>query len=293
MMRAWWMIIAMVVALAFAGAAQAEMVTGEATVVPRPMLSVNGTGTVQVPPDTVRVTASIITDAATVAEAREKNAQVAQRAMNAVAALELRNVAMKTADYTMKRVTTTVHGNVKANLSDLQVPWNAAGLQTSGDMYGIDIPITLGYEASNSITVRVQGVPPDELSSSAGKIIDALMDAGTNQITSVAYSLEKDSTAARREALAKAVKDAQMTADVVAATAGRKIVGIRSISPSYYPMDYAQNRVQFAFASGPAGPGEVTPTPLASGLLEVTAQVQVNYELDYNPGDTEFLAGPK
>jgi uncharacterized protein YggE len=86
------------------------------------------------------------------------------------------------------------------------------------------------------------------------------------------------------------VKDAQTTADVVAAAAGRKIVGIQSISPSYMPAAYYQNRVQGVF--GPAA-SEGTPTPLTSGLLEVTAQVQVNYELDYNPGDTEFLAAPR
>ncbi len=291
MLRTWWTMIAVVALLALAGGAQAEMVAGQATMVPRPMLSVNGTGTVQVPPDTVRVTASIITDGATVEQARQKNAQIAQQAMNAVAALKLKNVAMKTVDYTMKRVTTTVHGSVKASLSDLQVPWNAAGLQAGGEMYGIDIPVTLGYEASNSITVRVQGVPPDELSASASKIIDALMAAGCNQITSVAYSLEQDQTTARRDALAKAVKDAQTTADVVAAAAGRKITGIRSISPNYYGGYLANNMVQSAFDAGPSGPA--TATPLATGLLEVTAQVQVSYELDYNPGDTEFLAAPR
>ena len=288
MKRAWLLAVAVAVTVVLGGAAQAEMVAGQATMVPRPTLQVNGTGTVQVAPDTVRVTASIISEGSTVERARERNAQVAQRAMKAVEALKLRNVAMKTADYTMKRVTTSAHVGVKPDLTKMDIPWDMAVVKPQSDVYGIDIPVVLGYQATNSITVRVQGVPPDELSASASKIIDALMGAGTNEITSVTYSLEQDSSAARREALAKAVKEAQATAQVVADAAGRKIVGIRNISPAYWLGTIAQNRVQ-SYANAAMGPE--TATPLATGSLEVSAQVQITYELEYNAGDTEFLSG--
>ncbi len=227
--------LAAVTVLLVSGRANAELVAGQATTVSHPMLQVSGTGTAQVAPDTVRVTASVITEGAIVDTARERNAQVVQRAMKAVEALKLRNVATKTVDYTMQRVTRDVHTNAKADLLSLDVPWKVTASQPEGLMYTLDLPVVLGYEAKNSVTVRVQGVPADELSASAGKIVDALMASGCNQITSVAYSLEQDQTAARREALVKAVKDAQMTAEVVAAAAGRKITGIRSISPSYSP----------------------------------------------------------
>jgi len=48
---------------------------------------------------------------------------------------------------------------------------------------------------------------------------------------------------------------------------------------------------QVAYA-GRAEFGGPTPTPVTAGMLEVSATVQVNYELDYNPGDTEFLKAP-
>jgi len=292
-MRAWLMAAICIAALALCSAASAELVEGQVTTVSHPMLQVSGEGTVEVEPDTARVTASIITEGETVEAARERNAQIVRKAMAAVKALKLPNATTKTLNYTMERVTRDANVSLKADPSKLDIPWKAAIADAQVSHFDISFPVTLGYQASNNLTVRIQGAR-EELSAGAGKIIDALMEAGTNQITSVAYSLEKDDRAALREALTKAVKDAQMTAEAVAAAAGRKIVGIRNISPSYVrPMPEMRN-VQAPYA-GPRGayPAEPTPTSVTAGMLQVTAQVSVNYELDYNPGDTEFLPAGK
>jgi hypothetical protein len=288
-MRAWIVTFVFGAALALAGAASAEMVKGQATTISHPMLSVTGTGTVEVAPDTLRVTASIITEGQTVEQARERNARIVQAAMAAVKALNLPNVTTKTLNYTLERVIQDASVSLKVDLAKLNLPWNIAPSDLAGSSFQISIPVTLGYRASNSLTVRIQGAR-EKLSDGAGKIIDALMAAGTNQITSVAYSLEKDVSAPMREALTKAMKDAQTTAEAVAAAAGRKIVGIRNISPAYrLPDSYARN-VQAAYRGDVAGQLAATPTSVTAGMLEVTANVQVNYELDYNPGDTEFLS---
>ena len=288
-MRAWIVAAVGVVALALAGAASAEMVKGQATTISHPMLSVSGTGTVEVAPDTLRVTASIITEGQTVEQARERNARIVQAAMAAVKALKLPNVTTKTLNYTLERVTQDASVSLKVDLAKLNLPWNIAPSDLAESSFQISIPVTLGYRASNSLTVRIQGAR-EELSDGAGKIIDALMAAGTNQITSVAYSLEKDMSAPMREALTKAMKDAQTTAEAVAAAAGRKIVGIRNISPAYrLPDSYARNVQARYMGDVAAAQFAATPTSVTAGMLEVTANVQVNYELDYNPGDTEFL----
>ena len=285
----WQLATLCVAVLLLGGAAQAEILQG-GTTLGHPMLSVSGSGTVQVAPDTVRVTASIVTEGPTVAEARERNAQIAQRAMQAVKTLGIRNAATKTLNYTMERVTRDADVELKADLAKLDLPWKNAITNVGYSSFRLNVPITLGYRAANTLTVRVQGGAREELSEAAARIIDALMAGGCNQITSVAYSLEQDSSAAKREALAKAVKDAKMTADAVATAAGRKIVGIRNISPSYRVPDEFRN-VQMLFAGASSRPME-TPTPYTAGMVEVTAQVQVSYELDYNPGDTQFLATP-
>lgn len=272
--------------LALMDPVSAEMVKGEATEISHPMLSVSGQGTVEVAPDTVRVTASVITEGETVELARERNAQIVQRAMAAVKILQLKEVSTKTLNYTLERVTRDADVNLTVDPKQMDIPWKVTGTNISRSNFNISVPITLGYRASNSLTVRVQGGDREDLSAAAGKIVDALMAAGTDQITSVAYSLEKDDSAAMREALVKAVKNAQMTAEAVSAAAGRKIVGIRSINPSYYrPMEYSN--VQAAFSRGPGGGG--TDTPVTAGLIQVTAQVSINYDLDYNPGDTKTI----
>ena len=291
-MRAWWAVITMVVLLAAGGAASAEMVQGQATTVGHPMLSVSGSATVQVEPDTLRVTASVITEADTVETARDRNAQIVKQAMAGIEALKLKNVATKTLNYTMERVTTNANVGLKLDPSKWDIPWKTGILDAERSHVDIGIPVTLGYRASNSLTVRIQG-KREALSEGAGKIIDALMAAGCNQITSVAYTLEKDMTGPMREALTKAVKDAQLTAEAVAAASGRKIVGIRNISPGYSRPSWEMRNVQALYAGrGGYGGGEPTPTPVTAGMLEMTATVQINYDLDYNPGDTQFIAVP-
>jgi len=288
-MRVWTILLVSAILFMAAAAASAEMVMGQATSVSHPMLSVSGTGTVQVAPDTVRITASVITEGDTVETARERNAQTMQKLMDAVKTLKLANVTMRTLNYTLERVTSEASVAIKVDLSKLNLPWKIGPSDLAESNFRIGVPVTLGFRASNSLTVRMTGTR-EELSEGGGKIIDALMAAGANQITSFAYSLEKDNTAAMREALTKAVKDAQMTAEAVAAAAGRKIVGLRNISPSYMrPMPEMR---QAAYAGVAVYSAPATPTPVTAGMLEVSATVQVNYELDYNPGDTQFLPSP-
>ena len=288
-MRSLIAVLVCVVTLALCGAATAEMVKGQATHISHPMLSVTGSGTVEVAPDTARVTASIITEGETVEAARQRNAEIIQKAMAAVKGLKLPNATTKTLNYTMERVTRDMSVYLKPDLSKVQVPWKVPGGLPGTSDFQVSIPITLGYRASNSLTVRLQG-KREELSDGAGKVIDALMQAGVNQITSVAYTLEKENRSAMRDALVKAVKDAQATAEAVAAAAGRKIVGIRNINPSYSrPYDEFRYAQVQAVASQPSYGGAETPTAVTAGMLQVRANVQISYELEFNPGDTKFL----
>jgi uncharacterized protein YggE len=276
-------------ALVLAAPAGAELVEGEATAVPRPTMSVTGIGRVQVAPDTVRITASVVTEGPTVAQARERNARVVQKALGTVEALGLPKVATRTLNYTMERVIREASVRLKADPEKWELPWTEAVSQVGASTFELNVPVTLGYRASNTLTVRVQGLPPEELSSAAGKIVDALMAAGCNQIIGVAYSLEGGAQEQySRQALVKAVQDAQATAEAVAAATGRRLVGIRSVSPSYMPVS-EMRQVQSALPRGYEGPS----TTLNAGMLELTAQVTIQYEFDYNPGDTQFLTAPR
>lgn len=286
--RTW---ITMFLAAVFAGVgglAWAELVSGQATAIPHPLLTVTGSGTVEVAPDTARVTASIVTEGKTVEEARERNAKIVEAALHAVKALNLAGLSTKTLSYTLERVSQNAFVNVKADLAELNLPWNLSGSSMQQPDFRISVPVTLGYQASNSLTVRMRGTRQD-LSAGSGRIIDALMRAGVNRIESVRYALETDEGAATRDALAKAVRQAQATAQAVAGAAGRKITGIKSIAPSYYQPQ--PEMTQAAFSRAAMAPG-ATPTAVTAGMLTIAATVQIVYELDYNPGDTEVVKAP-
>lgn len=82
-----------------------------------------------------------------------------------------------------------------------------------------DPPTIVGYEASNSITVKVRELDK------VGEILAAALDAGANEVQDVRYDLE-DKREAYREALKKAVKSAMDKAGVLAEAAHIKIEAI-------------------------------------------------------------------
>ena len=82
-----------------------------------------------------------------------------------------------------------------------------------------------GYSASNQLTVRFRDI------ASTGKILDALVAEGANQISGPNLSIEKPE-AALDEARIKAVAAARARADLYARSLGMRIVRVVSVSES-------------------------------------------------------------
>jgi uncharacterized protein YggE len=122
-------------------------------------------------------------------------------------------------------------------------------------------PTIVGYRAGNTVVVRLDDL---EL---LGRVIDAGVAAGANQISGPSFSLADD-TPQRREALARAVRQARVKAEAIAAAMGERIVAVRSVveggsSPGRPPMEYAR-----AAAVG---------TPVEPGQVLVQASVTITY----------------
>ncbi len=124
-----------------------------------------------------------------------------------------------------------------------------------------------GYTASNQLSVRFRDI------ANAGKIIDALVAEGANQINGPTLTIDKPE-AALDEARAKAVATARARADLYARSLGLRVVRVVSVSesggsfpvPPPMPM-YA--RAEAAKADSTIDPGEQK--------LQVT--LAVTYEL--------------
>lgn len=128
-------------------------------------------------------------------------------------------------------------------------------------------PRIIGYQATNQVTVRSRDVK------GFGKVLDALVGSGANQINGPSFQLDNP-TAAMDEARASAMKTARARADLYAKAAGLRVVRIVSISESG---GYAAQPVYARAAMADAAPE--ASTPVAEGEVEAQVSLTVQFEL--------------
>jgi uncharacterized protein YggE len=128
-------------------------------------------------------------------------------------------------------------------------------------------PVVTGYQANNSVTVRFRDI------AKSGAILDALVAAGSNQISGPTLTIDKPE-AAQDEARVDAIKSARARAELYAKAAGltvKRIVAISETSTVTGPMPMAYARAQM---SDGAAKSEIVP-----GEQEVGVSVNVTFEL--------------
>jgi uncharacterized protein len=127
----------------------------------------------------------------------------------------------------------------------------------------------VGYEARNSVQVRVRNL------ANMGRVIDALVAAGSNEVNGPNFALDEEQ-AALDEARFEAVTKGRQRAELYARAAGMRVARILSISEGggYQP-------VRQIFATGarvdsvPSPP----PTPVQPGELTLGVNVSMQFEL--------------
>jgi uncharacterized protein YggE len=119
-----------------------------------------------------------------------------------------------------------------------------------------------GYSASNSVSAV------SDVDDAAG-LIDAAAEAGANQISGPGLS-SSNAEELYRQALAKAVADARLRAEVLAKAAGRSLGEITTIveGGAATPVPYAER------AALDAGS-----TPIVQGQQETSASISVTFSL--------------
>lgn len=124
----------------------------------------------------------------------------------------------------------------------------------------------VGYQVNNTVSVRQRKL------ADMGKVIDALVAAGANQVNGPSFMLDKPATA-EDEARVEAIKTARARAELYAKAAGLRVARIVSISESggYAPQPVMYLRKEAMDVS--AAP------PVAAGELETNVNVTVQFEL--------------
>jgi uncharacterized protein YggE len=165
-------------------------------------LDINAVGEVTRVPDVAVITAGVVSRSPTATAALQDSANRMTRML----------AALKRAGVEDRDIQTS---NVNLN-AEYRYPENQA-------------PQLVGYQASNSVTIRFRDIR------SSGKILDALVGEGANQISGPNLMVDKPE-AALDEARAKAIASGRARAELYAHNLGMRVVRVVSVNESggYY-----------------------------------------------------------
>lgn len=211
--------------------------------IPPPIISVSGEGIVEAQPDRATISVGVVTREKNPSAVQAANAKTATAVINSIVAL----------------------GIERKNISTGNYSFSPNYRHTDNGKRILD-----GYEATNSVTIIVDNL------NLVGKIIDAALNHGANQVNSLNFGL-RNKAAHQDEALRLAILDAKRKAEVAASALGKSIVSVRAVSINSSHVSAPQNyKMARAMAEDSVASFE---TPIESGSLQCSASVHVEFEI--------------
>jgi len=195
-MKSIWLGLALCAAAPTAVAAQAVQAPMPAIAGTR--LEVSATGEATRVPDLAIISAGVVTRQTTATAAIQENAARMERVLSA-----------------LKR----------AGIAERDIQTSSINLNPEYRYQDNRSPELVGYSASNQVSIRFHDIR------NTGKILDALVAEGANQINGPTLTIDKPE-AALDEARLKALANGRARADVYARALGRRVARIVSISES-------------------------------------------------------------
>src|SRR5262249_29303673 len=132
-------------------------------------------------------------------------------------------------------------------------------------------PTISGYEARNSVTVTTSDL------NKVGTIIDAAAQAGSNEVSGIAFTLRQDRPA-RDRALSEATREAVSKAQVIAQALGGRVVRIVEVQEEGFQQ---RPPVPILRAEAYTMKADVS-TPIEVGSLDISSRVQLIAEVETN-----------
>jgi uncharacterized protein len=207
---------------------------------------VTGDSIVQAQPDTAILTISVVTQNRAAIQAQQENAANTDAVVRVLKTVAGAGAEVKTSGYSVQPQRVYKEGQP---------------------------PTITGYEVRNSITVTTSDL------TKVGPIIDAAAQAGSNDISGIAFTLRQDRPA-RDRALGEATQEAVGKARMIANALGGRVVRIVEVQEEGFqqrpPVPIYQTE------SFLAGAKSAVATPIEVGSLEITSRVQVIAEVESN-----------
>ena len=201
-------------------------------------ISVSGTGKVQVKPNLATTSIGVETVATTLAEATSQSNTKSQAIIDKIKALGVADKDIQTSAYNISPVTNQPRQG--------------------------ESPKITGYRVNNQLSVTIRKI--DEV----GKILDAVVAAGANNIYGISFGVDNPATY-QQQARAAAVKDAQDKAGQLAKAAGITLGKVISINEGgTTPIPYLRSGVAPAALAADS-------VPIATGEMEVSITVEMRF----------------
>jgi uncharacterized protein YggE len=260
-------IIALVIVSVFAITRPTTILGGTGATSQR-TITVNGVGTVETAPDEAILVLAVTNQAPTAEQAAKDNANTASRVVDAILGLSLSKGITKdditTIDYSLTPVYSQIDKCVTTTTTTTEVPLPPGDTKPQVTCTATT-PQLVGYAVRNAIQVTVKDM------NSIGKVLDAATGAGANEISGITFTFTSGTYAnLQKQALQNAIQDASGQAQTMATALGVHIAGIVSVNPAYVYRPYINYKAE---TSGAAS------TPIQTGTLQVTVNVQVIYEI--------------
>ena len=204
-------------------------------------LDISATGTVSRVPDLAIISAGVVTRSATATGAIAENATRMERVRAA-----------------LKR----------AGIEDRDIQTSSINLNPDYRYQENQPPVLTGYQASNNVSVKFRDIR------NSGKILDALVAQGANQINGPSLTIDKPETA-YDEARTKALATGRARAELYARSLGMRVVRLLSVSESGAanrpPMPYMR---EMAMAADSSAKTQIDP-----GTQDLEISLSMSFEL--------------
>jgi uncharacterized protein YggE len=212
-------------------------------------IEVTGTGSVRVAPDRARVSFAMETRAEAADAAADANAEAMERVVQALRAADFTGLELGTFGYALRP---------EYAMNDDQRTRRI-----------------VAYTVLNNVGATVEDVGV------VGRLVDTAIRAGANRVGGISFYRE-DTSAARREALAEAVRTARAEAEVIATALGRTLGAPLEIrGGAERPQPRTLQAEAFAMRGVAALPAD---TPIEESDQVVTANVWIRFSLGPEAG---------
>ncbi|UCF85392.1 MAG: SIMPL domain-containing protein [Desulfobacteraceae bacterium] len=208
----------------------------------RRIISVTGEGKANAPPDMAVIQTGVVTRGATAVEALSANNEAMENILGVLKKYKIASKYVQTSSF-----------NVSSEFKR--------------DEQGRRQPEIVGYRVSNQVRVKVRNL------SDLAKVLDALVRAGSNQVSGVSFGID-DPTGVLNQARNSAIADARNRAELYVQAAGVRLGKVLTISEQ--PIELPQPR-----HFGPSLAKEaVSSVPVATGEQEFRARIHLVFALE-------------